>query len=89
MNSGICISDAEICLNVLGDLGVVGEGDEDMLSPTFDEDMLFSPLERRCLRAKRCSSTPRCLSFHKCSFSKTNFSGLQSIHRQQVVVNTD
>ena len=68
MKLGICISDAEICLNVLGDLGVVGEGDEDMLSSAFDEDMLFSPLERRCLRAKRCSSTPRCLGFPKCLF---------------------
>ena len=61
MQLGVSISDSEISLNVLGDFGVVGEGDEDMLPSAFDENMLFSPLERRHLRTKRCSSTPRCL----------------------------
>merc|ERR1712112_738138 len=45
---GICISEAEISLNLLGDFGVVG--DEDEVNPTFGEDMLLSPLERRHLR---------------------------------------
>ena len=63
MKTGVSISNAEICLNVLGDLGVVGEDEEDMLPSAFDENMLFSPLERGHLRTKRCSSTPRCLSF--------------------------
>ena len=61
MQLGVSISDSEISLNVLGDFGVVGEGDEDMLPSAFDENMLFSPLERGHLRTKRCSSTPRCL----------------------------
>ena len=73
---GISISDSELCLNVLGDLGVVGDDGE--------EDMLSSPLERRFLRAKRCSSTPRCIStsdFEIWCFYQT-FSGLQNYLRQ-------
>ena len=89
---GVNISDAEVCLNVLGDLGVVGdeEEEEDMVLSPFEVDMLSSPLERRHLRAKRCSSTPRwLLSFPIHYFSTTNFPGLENYHRQQMVVNTD
>ena len=46
MQLGVSISDSEISLNVLGDFGVVGEGDEDMLPSAFDENMLFSPLKK-------------------------------------------
>ena len=73
---GISISDSELCLNVLGDLGVVGDDG--------DLDTLSSPLERRYLRAKRCSSTPRCISksdFEIWCFHQT-FSGLQNYLRQ-------
>ena len=49
--TGIAVADSEICLNILGDLAVVGEEEE--------EEMLSSPLEPRHLRGKRCSSTPR------------------------------
>ena len=87
--SGVSISDAEICLNVLGDLGVVGEGEEDMLPSAFDENMLFSPLERGHLRTKRCSSTPRCHSYLQFCFSTKSISGFQNYHRWQVVVNMD
>ena len=52
--TGIAVADSEICLNVLGDLAVVGEEGEDI-----EEEMLTSPLEPRHLRGKRCSSTPR------------------------------
>jgi len=51
---GIAVADSEICMNVLGDLAVVGEEEEDI-----EEEMLSSPLEPRHLRGKRCSSTPR------------------------------
>ena len=50
--TGIAVADSEICMNVLGDLAVVGE----------EEEMLSSPLEPRHLRGKRCSSTPRWMS---------------------------
>ena len=52
--TGIVVADSEICMNVLGDLAVVGEEEEDI-----EEEMLSSPLEPRHLRGKRCSSTPR------------------------------
>ena len=52
--TGIAVADSEICMNVLGDLAVVGEEEEDI-----EEEMLTSPLEPRHLRGKRCSSTPR------------------------------
>ena len=52
--TGIAVADSEICMNVLGDLAVVGEEEEDI-----EEEMLSSPLEPRHLRGKRCSSTPR------------------------------
>ena len=52
--TGIAVADSEICMNVLGDLAVVGEEEEDI-----EEEMLTSPLEARHLRGKRCSSTPR------------------------------
>ena len=50
--TGIAVADSEICMNVLGDLAVVGEEEK-------EEEMLSSPLEPRHLRGKRCSSTPR------------------------------
>ena len=52
--TGIAVADSEICMNVLGDLAVVGGEEEDI-----EEEMLSSPLEPRHLRGKRCSSTPR------------------------------
>ena len=52
--TGIAVADSEICMNVLGDLAVVGEEEEDI-----EEEMLTSPVEPRHLRGKRCSSTPR------------------------------
>ena len=53
--TGIAVADSEICMNVLGDLAVVGEEEEEEIG----EEMLSSPLEPRHLRGKRCSSTPR------------------------------
>ena len=53
--TGIAVADSEICLNVLGDLAVVGEEEEEEM----EEELLSSPLEPRHLRVKRCSSTPR------------------------------
>ena len=55
--TGIAVADSEICMNVLGDLAVVGEEEEDI-----EEEMLTSPVEPRHLRGKRCSSTPRWVS---------------------------
>ena len=54
--TGIAVADSEICMNVLGDLAVVGEEEEE---EEIEEEMLSSPLEPRHLRGKRCSSTPR------------------------------
>ena len=53
--TGIAVADSEICMNVLGDLAVVGEEEEEEI----EEEMSSSPLEPRHLRGKRCSSTPR------------------------------
>ena len=53
--TGIAVADSEICMNVLGDLAVVGEEEKD----DMEEEMSSSPLEPRHLRGKRCSSTPR------------------------------
>ena len=58
--TGIAVADSEICMNVLGDLAVVGEEEKEMEEEEeIEEEMLSSPLEPRHLRGKRCSSTPR------------------------------
>ena len=54
--TGIVVADSEICMNVLGDLAVVGEKGEE---EGMEEEVLSSPLEPRHLTGKRCSSTPR------------------------------